>query len=311
MSIPRPPRNPLAAEKRASWRKNRRLTKSGFKDLQYLPRSRAGFNATLAAHAFSVRRRIAGTADLNLWATMHGCPASARYEELGRQALVLWHGTSAERAAKIKEVGLFHKRGLWTTLEPGIAHGYTRSRSRQYGAGSAAVVLLLDNRQIKPGVDYSPDTPEVFRFHSGLPPESIAYILWDDHIEFLGRQKAKRPRQWGVAHFKKKDGRWVPRSRPPVRFDDQHTYGTLEQWLQLSVVRILGALGSAAAIEVFSSLYMTVDPWDALEHEIIFSALERLCGEPRQRRGFKQFRLRDVYDEFQQQDPRGSVPGIP
>jgi len=284
--------HPFPFEQEADWRRNRRLVRSGFKDLEYLPRSRTGWNATLAAHAYSARRQIAGTVDLNLWAAMHGCPASARYNELSEDALVLWHGTSAARAERIAQFGLFHKGGLWTTLEPRIAHGYTRWRAHDYGAGSATVVLLLDRREIKPGINCEQEGPEVFRFHSGLPPENIEYMLWDDRIEFSGKQKAELPKPWGMARFKKKEGRWVPRSRPPVRFDDEHTYSDVEEWLHLSIGRILATLGSASAIEVFSSLYSTILPWDALEHEEILRALERLCDVSRRRRGVKQFQAR-------------------
>jgi hypothetical protein len=193
-------------DQETDWSKNRPLVRQGFKDLEYLPRSRAGWNATLAAYAFSARRRIAGTADLNRWAVMHGCPASARYAELGRNAFVLWHGTSAARAGQIAQYGLFHKRGLWTTLEPRIAHGYTRSRAHHFGAGSATVVLLLDRREIQAGVHYDEEGPDTFRFHSGLSPDHIEYLLWDDRIEFLGSQKAEQPKPWGRSRFKKKEG---------------------------------------------------------------------------------------------------------
>ncbi len=280
-----------AFEEKIDWHRNRKLVRSGFKDLEYLPRSSTGWNATLAAHAYSARRRISGTADLNLWAVMHGCPASARYCELGENALVLWHGTSEKRAVQINQVGLFHKRGLWTTLEPKIAHAYTRSRASNYRAGSATVVLLLDRREVKPGINYEQESVDIFRFHSGLPPESIEYILWDDRIEFLDKEKAKQPRPWGIGCFKRRGGRWMPRSQPPVRFDDEHNYSDLEGWLHLSIRRILSELGSASAIEIFSSLYSTIDPWEALEHEEIFGALERLCDVHRCRRGIKHFSL--------------------
>jgi len=284
---------PTAFEERADWRRNRKLVRSGFKDLEYLPRSRAGWNATLSAHAYSARRKVAGEADLNLWAVMQGCPASARYSELGKDALVLWHGTSAERAEKIAEVGLFHKRGVWAALEPKIAHGFTRGRSLQYLAGSATVVLVVDTREAQPGVDYDENGPSIVRFHYGLPAEWIEYILWDDRVEFVGERKANAPKSWGVARFKKKEGRWVPRSQPPVRFDEEQAYGDFEGWLELSIGRIISALGSAAAIEIFSSLYSTVDPWDALRHDDIFKALEALCKPPHRRRGTKLFSLAD------------------
>jgi len=113
-------------EKKTDWRPNRELVRSGFKDLKYLPQT--GWNATLAAHTYAARRKITRFPNLNLWAARHNCPASARYDELGDDTIVLWHGTSSTRAEKIAEFGLFHKRGLWTTLNPQIAHGYTRGR---------------------------------------------------------------------------------------------------------------------------------------------------------------------------------------
>lgn len=278
-------------EQEATWSKNRELVRDGFKDLAYLPRARTGWNATLAACAYSARRQIGGAVDLNQWAVMHGCPASARYHELGESALVLWHGTAAARATRIAQYGLFHKRGLWTTLEPRIAHGYTRSRASNKGAGSATVVLLLDRSKVRAGVDYDEETSAVYRFHTGLPPDNIEYILYDDRIEFLGQRKAKQPKPWGVARFKRKEGRWIPLSKPPVQFDDEHTYISKDEWLHLSVQRILLTLGTAPAIEIFSSLYATIAPWSALEHGEVFRALEKLCDAPRHRRGVKQFSL--------------------
>ena len=173
----------LPEEGEEPWRKNRKMLKRGFPDLQYLPKARSGWNATLAALAFALRRQLDGQADLNTWACMHGCVASARYAELGADALVLWHGTSDERAEQIKEVGLFHKRGLWTTLDPRIAHGYTRGRagsSREYGAGSATIVLVLDRRAITEGVHYTHESPKIYRFHAGLDSQYIEYICWAD-----------------------------------------------------------------------------------------------------------------------------------
>jgi hypothetical protein len=96
-----------------------------------------------------------------------------------------------------------------------------------------------------------------------------------------------------VSRFKKKEGVWVPMARPPVRFDEAHSHADLEEWLDLSVRRIVGTLGAAACVEVFASLYATLDPWEAMEHGAIFRALERLCGEPRVRHGLKVFSLKE------------------
>ena len=281
-------------ETRPSWRKRRELVKSGFKDLAYLPRSRTGWNATLAAYAFAMRLKLDGRADLNRWAMMHGVAASAKVAGLGEDALVLWHGTSAERAEKIRTVGLFHKRGLWTTTDPPTANNFTRNRSTHFAAGSAMIVIVLDRRELEADIDYEPQGHDgsILRFHRGLPADTVEYILFDDRIEFTGTEKASSPRSWGVARFKKAEGKWVPRSKPPVRLDAENTYGTFDEWLDLSVGRILTTLGAVCAVEVFSSLYATVDPWDVLVHDRILETLERLCGKPRQRKGgFRQFQM--------------------
>lgn len=282
--------NPQGFEDRPDWRKDRKLARQGFRDLEYLPRSQTGWHATLAALAYSARRRAAKP-DLNLWAAMHGCPPSRRYAELGDRALVLWHGTSARRAEKIRQVGLFPKKGIWATAEPRLAHSFSRGRGTQYAAGSAMIVLVFDKTDIPVAFEMAHEG-ETLRFRSPVGPEWIEYILWDDRIEFLGRQKADAPRPWGKARFTKRGGKWAPRSRPPVRFDARHAYADLTGWLELSIQRVLTTLGSASAVEIFSSLYATIDPWDALEHERIFEAIDRLCGPGRQvRQGARQFSL--------------------
>ena len=268
---------PLADE--TDWRRDRRRAKEGFKDLEYLPRGRSAWNATLAALAYSARRRVASPGDLNVWAMMHCLPASAHYRKLGSDGLVFWHGTSAARAEKIRERGLMHKRGVWAATDPSIAHGYTRGRSRAFQAGSAMVVFLIsknewENRATREGGN-------IAQFHENVPRECIEYILFGDRIEFVGDRRAAEPKPWGAARFKRQHGRWLPRSRPPVRFDASQTYDDLDGWLELSIRRILGVLGSAAAIEIFSSLYATVDPTDALEHKQVFAALEKLCAPAR------------------------------
>jgi hypothetical protein len=281
------PADPLDVEEPTEWHKDRKLARHGYPDLAYLPRGRCAWNATLAAYAFSVRRRVAararsrqaGLADLNLWAAMHACPPSARYLQYGEDGLVLWHGTSAARAERIREHGLFHKRGVWSATDPRIAHGYARGRSRLYGAGSAMVCLLIRRSEWEGRATVEHD--DILRFHEHVPPECVEYVLWRDRIEFVGERRAARPKPWGAARFKRSGGRWVPRSRPPVRLDRDHAYRSLEEWLELSVRRIVRVLGRAAAVEVFSSLYATIDPWDALEHRQVLAALERLCGEPK------------------------------
>ena len=292
MSIPMKFQHPFDFDEVPDWSPNQKLVRAGFRDLKYLPRS--GWNATLAAHAYGARHQLSQFADLNLWAVMHNAPASARYEELAEDALVLWHGTSAPRAEKIAQFGLFHKRGLWTTSEPRIAHGYTRVRSGVYKAGAATVVLVLDRTTIEEGVHYHLNSPEIFRFHSGIPPAAIEYILWDDRVEFVGAQRARSPKRWGTARFKKVEGQWYPRSQPPVRFDNDHTYDDKAGWLRLSIRKILSTLELALAVEIFSSLYATITPWEVLTHADIFDALTDVCGGPNRRGSFQRFSLPDA-----------------
>jgi len=282
------------ADAEVDWQKNDRLVRKGFKDLAYLPKGRSAWNTTLSAIAYSARRHVAGpeAADLNLWAAMHGCTPTARYVELGERGLVLWHGTTAARAEKIREHGLAHKRGVWAATDPRIAHGFTRGRSAAFGAGSAMVCFLIDKHEWDGRAQR--EHVEIARFHQSIPAECIEYILWSDRIEFCGERKARAPKPWGTARFKRSGGQWVPRSRPPVHFDAQRAYRNLDGWLDLSLRRILATFGTVAAVEVFSALYATIDPWDALEHRRVFEALERLCGPGRLGRGgTRTFRLAD------------------
>ena len=277
----------LASAAPSDWTPDRAMTRRGFGDLKYLPKGRCAWNMTLTALAYASRRLVREHverrpplgADLNAWALRHGAPASGRYAQLGDSAVVLWHGTSAVRAEKIREHGLVRHRGVWATTNPALAHGFARSRATAFAAGSAMVVLVLD-RNAWAG-QASLDTPTIACFYVDIPPEHIEYILWDDRIEFCGAAKAPSPYASGVARFKRKSGQWAPCSKTPVRFDATEAYSDLSTWLDLSVRRLGESLGVFTAIEVFSSLYASLDPWDALTHDDVFEAITRLCRERR------------------------------
>ena len=290
---------PPIPQPRVVWRKDRAAAREGFKDLSYLPPGRAAWNATLAAHAWSARRCLTPRPDFGLWAATHNLPLAAHHAAMGDHAFILWHGTSAARVAGIREHGLFRKQGVWAAFEPTIAHGFARGRAAETDAGSAMAVRVVDRRTVREGVDYSYDGPEIICFHASLAPDCIAYLLLDDRIEFLGGEKAREPKPWGVARFKRVEGRWTPLSHPPVRFDSRRMYATLDEWIELSIRRILAALGRAGAIEVFSSLYATIEPWDALTHDAVFAAIERLCDVRQGRRGQSILTLKDgLTDDF-------------
>jgi hypothetical protein len=221
-----------------AWKPNRKLIELGHEDLEYVPRGASGWDATLACMSYGLRMAVDGRApDLNSWAARHAAHASARYAELGDRALVLWHGTSRERAEKIARHGLFHRRGVWAARHPGVPHSFCRTRSAQAeacattrpadpfageGFEGAVVCILLDRSELVEGRDYEAESGNVFRFQHALPAEAIEYVLDSDAVRFTGRTRSTRPAPWPVGRFRKSDGRWRPVRKPPVPYE----YGT-------------------------------------------------------------------------------------
>jgi hypothetical protein len=281
-----------------AWKKNKRLISGGFRDLEYLPGERAGWDCTLAALAYGVRRQIErGAADLNAWAARHGLPASGRFGDFGPNALVLWHGTSRERAEKMLVHGLFHKRGLWTTREPWIAHSYCRGRSERFATEGAVACLVLDRSGLVEGRDFSAEgSGEVLRFHHGLPPEVVEYVLTHEEMSFVGDRRARRPRPWPKARLKKRRGGWVPVQKTPVRYSNSASYCCLDEFVHLSLERLLAELGEVAAVEIFSCLYSLVDPREALPHKAAFELIEEECLPYRQQGKWRTLRRRSASD---------------
>jgi hypothetical protein len=269
------------------WKRNKGFVEAGLSDLKWVPRQRCGWDMSLASLAYQARCRIERRpADLAAWAARHSVAASQRYIDLAENALVLWHGTSQPRAMKIAEHGLFHRRGLWTITDPDISHGYCRGRSDRFGADGAVVCLVLDRRTIVEGRDYEIEAPgTIYRFHRGMPPESLEYILLPEETRFFGAARARQPRPWTRGEFKRQDGQWIPVQNPPVRFEDGQSYRTLGEYPDLCMRRLLDEFGTLAAIEVFSMLYANLSPWDALEHQAVLDLMARHCAPPRAMRG--------------------------
>jgi len=273
-----------------TWRKNRQRVRDGFGDLVYLPHSADGWDATLTAYAYAARQKIGGEPNLNTWAVMNGLPASGRFEELGTEAVVLWHGTAAYKAEKILQDGFrpVNRGAVYASPKPETSHSYTRNRSMEREGGSALLVLVFPKRALEEEFHFSEGNSEV-RLYSRVPPDYIEYVLWSDRIDFVGKEKARSARAWPRFKFKKQGGEWIPRTNPPVRFDDENEFSSREEWLEISIRRILATLGGATAIEVFSSLYSTIEPWEALEHNEIFAALEDFCDQQQQKSGMRLF----------------------
>ena len=278
-----------------AWKKDKKLASQGLGDLAYLPKGRCAWDCTLASLAYGARRLLLrGSPDLNAWAARHAVPASARYAALGDRALVLWHGTSCARAEKIAAHGLFAKGGLWTTTDPFISHSYCRGRSESFATQGAVVCIVLDRDNLVDGRDCQVEGgSDILRFHRGLPPEVVEYVLTHDQICFVGRDRARQPAPWPRAKFRKRGGDWVPVQKAPVRYADGASYSTVGQFAQTCLARMLAELGSVTAVEVFSALYATVDPWDAVEHDGVLALIEETCAPGRRKlQSFRTFRAR-------------------
>ena len=276
------------------WKPNRKIVAEGFPDLKYLPKARCEWDWTLASLAFGLRRAIVdGPPDLSAWAARHGLPASARYQELGDAARVLWHGTSRERAEKIAEHGLFHKRGLWTTLNPFVSHGFCRGRSERFGTGGAVLCLVIDRSAVERGSDFDVEgRGDIFRFTHGLPPDVVEYVLVHEEARFMG-ERADEPQPWRRGDFTKRSGTWEPKQKAPVRLSETASYASLGEFCALTLDRLLAELETVTALEVFSTLYALVEPWDAVEHDAVFALLDKRCAPHRRSVHWRTFRARD------------------
>ena len=261
-----------------AWKKNRAIVAEGYRDLAYLPRGRSEWDFTLACLAYGARRNIdSRVPDLCHWAARHNVPAGERFSELDEHALVLWHGTSRARAEKIVQHGLFSKGGLWATTDPFIAHGFTRGRADRYRTEGAMVCLVLDRRQLEDGRDCTAEHDDILRFHHGLPPNVIEYLLTHESITFTGPRRCAQVRPWVAGKFRKQQGQWVPVQAVPVRYSDADSYSSLAEFAALTLRRLLLELGQAAAIEVFSTLYSLVSPTEAMTHESVFELIDHEC----------------------------------
>ena len=276
------------------WKKNKRLAAQGLPDLAWVPKQRCGWDCTLIAHAYAMRRAIeGGKPDLAAWAARHGLPASAKYLALGEEVAILWHGTSRARAGKIAEHGLFSKGGLWTTSNPTIAHSFTRGRSERFATEGAMVCLVMDRREYEFERDFVVEgNGGIFRFHKGLPAHVVEYVLFHEAVQFFG-ERAPAAAPWPAAKFKKREGRWTPVQKTPARYDDEHGYSTPREFAELCVRRLLADLEVIGAIEIFAMLYSLITPRDAITHDDVFELIEDVCKPLRKRQKLRTFALKE------------------
>jgi len=273
------------------WKRNKSDLAHTFPDLRFLPHGRSAWDCTLSCLAYGMRMDMPGVPpNLNVWATRHGVAASESYAELGQSALVLWHGTSRERADKIAEHGLFHKKGLWTAHHPNVPHAFCRGRSERFGTEGAVVCLVLDRNQLVEGRDFEVEPNEnVVRFQHGLPPEVVEYILVREEIRFSGSSRASLPKPWPKTRFKHSSGEWRPVQQTPVRFSESESFSTLPEYVHLCISKLLNELNGVAPLEVLSVLHSLVEPSDSLRHGDILDLLDSLSSRIRRAGKWKVF----------------------
>jgi hypothetical protein len=256
-----------------------------------VPHGRTGWDFTLACLAYGMRLEIERRPpDLNAWAARHGAPAAGRYAELGDDALVLWHGTTRERADRIVEHGLFHKRGLWTARHPAIPHSFCRGRSERFGGEGAVVCIVVDARDVPGEAEF--ETDNVVRFHHGLPPDVVEFVLVGGEIRFTGAERVRDPAPWPGETFVRRDGDWTPARRSPVRYSDGLSFSAPTDLAAICLERLLSELGEVSALEVFSCVYAAVRPSKALPHRRILELLEAHCTEGRRHGKWRTFTRR-------------------
>ena len=84
----------------------------------------------------------------------------------------------------------------------------------------------------------------------------------------------------------------VPQQKTPVRYARGARYSSVGEFCELILDRLLAELGAVAALEVFSTLYALVAPWDALGHDSVSAVLAEKCAPRRRNVRWQTFRAR-------------------
>lgn len=104
----------------------RRSLKRRLKLEEFLRGPKGEWNFLHIAEVYAARQQRRADSSLNDFAVQHGALASALYEETKERNLVLWHGTSLERAEKILEHGFFHCKGVWMAVRTSTPLSFTQ-----------------------------------------------------------------------------------------------------------------------------------------------------------------------------------------
>jgi len=75
------------------------------------------------------------------------------------------------------------------------------------------------------------------------------------------------------------------------------SFSSVEQFARICLERLLAELEVVTALEVFSMLYALVEPWDALDHALVFALLDECCLPHRRRARLRTLRARPAEQE--------------
>lgn len=245
-------------------------------ELPFVKGSHAGWDLTFTAQAYEVQQRRDPKLSLNDFVTRHGAPSSALYEQTRDHNLVMWHGTTAERAELICKHGFAHFKGVWMDKSTKIPFSFAHSRTGQHGGVPAIVISVIDTQRFAEGHDYYWEiNGHVLVFQHNVPPDVVQYQLTDESFEFVGDKSAPGWRPTRRARFVRRGGKWVAPGKNPAYFDKDHRYRNLAEWLDLFVAELLEMHGPLQAIEIFSALYANCIPRHALSRQDIIEAVVR------------------------------------
>ncbi len=230
------------------------------------------------AEAYAARQQRRADCSLNDFAVEHGALASPLYEETKERNLVLWHGTSLERAEKILEHGFFHCKGVWMAVKTSTPLSFARNRAREFDGRPAILVSVIDLDRYREGVDFEARGREA-RFTDDVPPDVVQYLLTDREFRYVGTGRVRGYELPTKASFARRDGRWVVPTQNPATFDARLglTYTTVGEWLDLKLGRFFAEQPRATALEAFCAVYANCQPAEAIGREEVAGWLMSEC----------------------------------
>ncbi len=231
------------------------------------------------AEAYAARQQRGADSSLSDFAVEHGALASPLYEETRERNLVLWHGTSLERAERILEHGFFHCKGVWMAVRTSTPLSFARNRAREFDGRPAILVSVIDLDRYREGEHFEERRSET-RFTDDVPPDVVQYLLTDREFRYVGRGRVRGYELPAKPGFTRKDGRWIVPTRNPATFDARLglTYRTVGEWLDLKLGRFFAEQRRATALEAFCVVYANCLPTEAIGREEVAGWLMRECG---------------------------------